>query len=107
MNTGNSITASDWTSWANSVNDMVSSKKTGTATSSTFTKGAIITASQIISLQTAINQLENAFSNNCCQSNCCQSQSCQSQACQSCQTCERNCDCHRNCDCDCGGDDGS
>lgn len=29
MNTGNSIAASDWASWANSVNDMVSSKKNG------------------------------------------------------------------------------
>lgn len=97
MNTGNSIAASDWASWANSVNDMVSSKKTGTATSSTFAKDTIITASQIISLQTAINQLESAFSNNCCQSNCCQTQSCQSQACQSCQTCQKECDCNCNC----------
>lgn len=47
-------------------------------------------------LQTAINNIESAFSNNCCQS--CQSYT----SCQSCQSCQRQCDC--NCDC---SDDGN
>ena len=51
----------------------------------------------IENLRNAINNLEENFSNNCCQSvnlDCCQL--CQS--CQACQTCQRQCNC--NCDCD-------
>lgn len=65
-------------------------------------KNDIIYAVNINELQAAINKLETAFSNNCCQSinlNCCQSQcGCQNQcACQS--------QCARNCNCDCCGSD--
>lgn len=75
----------------------------------------IITTGEINLLQIAINQLEKAFSENCCQSinlNCCQNectskncnytcqscqttvstcQACQKSTCQTCQSCQKNC----------------
>lgn len=50
-----------------------------------------ITASDLIALETAINNLETSASGNCCQSNCCQSCQtigCQTSGCQSCQSCQ-------------------
>lgn len=67
------------------------------------------TAANITNLQLAINTLEGAFSNNCCQANCCQTcqntgcQSSSCQRCQSCQTCQSiKCQsCQRECNCNC------
>lgn len=86
---------------ADAVNTMATNKKVSITS---FTpKYDKVYASNIKALQTAINELETKFSNNCCQANCCQTcQGCQKSACQSCQTCQRcQSQCIYNCSCDC------
>ena len=105
------IKPSDISSFITSLNTL-SSKSKVTITNATLpSSGSIAQKVTIDRLTTAINKLEESFSNNCCQSvnnNCCQTcQSCQTTTCQSttcqscqtqsCQSCQHTNDCGPNC----------
>lgn len=82
------IIASHVTELKDNLNQIVKGKKITLAISLDTTQP---TAANITNLQLAINTLEVAFSNNCCQANCCQTcqnMACQSVSCQTCQSCQ-------------------
>jgi hypothetical protein len=101
INTGDSARLSHATDLVNNINTLI----TTSGMSSKVNRPAIdqtkITSASIINLRKAINALEGAFSNNCCEGNRCQTcQSNKAPVCQMCQSCQSQCNCYSDCNCD-------
>ena len=91
-NRGDIVTAREWQNISNTIYNLAEEKKLEIGEGQIFEQDELITPAKINILQEAINKLEGAFNNNCCQS------TCQSQC-----RCETywlmNCNCS---DCSCG-----
>lgn len=83
------IKPTDISDFISSLTTLSTQSKVEIVNASVPTTGAVAQKVTIQRLTEAVNKLETAFSNNCCQSanpNCCQS--CESQTCQTCQGCQ-------------------